>query len=282
MHLGAAPEPLVRPGVNKNPGAPRGESRAHLPVEHFALFGLAVAGAVQTDFPHDQRAFAGGVVQPCQIGLEPLLGFEINVEANKIQKRQMKVFGRGIINVGDQAFRVFRPGGAIQPFQKAFHPAAAVPTHNRSGHFVANGVTEQGRMSGAGADFFAHHRFERTSAVAIIKETRRAFDRQTDHHPQAVALGGVQKPAWRHGVSANGVDAARRHQQEVALHRFRGGKLVPLGVGPKRAVGNASNVKLLLADENELTPYFRTEVPANDSRDRCSFTLEREGFRDVR
>ena len=68
----AAAVPLVGPREDERAGAAGPERRPHLPVERRRLHALAVPAAVEPDLGHDQRAVAGEVLQPRQVGLEPV------------------------------------------------------------------------------------------------------------------------------------------------------------------------------------------------------------------
>src|ERR1043166_9718700 len=80
----------------------------------------------------------------------------------------------------------------VQMFEKTFHLAAPVPADDRSRNFIANRVTEHGRMPGAHSDFLAHHFFDRARAFPILEKRRRPLHGQPDQKPQAVPGGGVQ------------------------------------------------------------------------------------------
>ena len=74
--------PLVGPGENENAGAAGGKSAADLPVECPRLCLLAVAADVEPGLGDDQRAVAGNVLKPGEVGLELRPGLEEDVEAH--------------------------------------------------------------------------------------------------------------------------------------------------------------------------------------------------------
>jgi hypothetical protein len=77
--------PLVRPCVHEGPGAPGCERRADLPVENLRLAHLAVAYAVEAQLRHEQRTLAGQVLEPGQVGLEPIALLEVDVHADDVE-----------------------------------------------------------------------------------------------------------------------------------------------------------------------------------------------------
>ena len=164
LHLRSAAEPLVCPGINKGARAARKERSANLPIQRLRLSGFAITKSVQAHLRHDQRPVTGKVVQAGEIGIEAFMRFEIDVEAGKIQERKLKIFGGWIIDVGHKAVRVLRFRSEIEPFQETFQFAPAMPPNDGSRDFVANAVAKKRRMAGTGADFGAHHRFDRTGA----------------------------------------------------------------------------------------------------------------------
>src|SRR5204862_6947439 len=120
-----------------------GESRAHLPVETLGLPVEPVAPAVESDFGHQQRLFAGEVLQPIEIALEPLARLQINVEAEKIEERQAQVLRRRKIDVGNERARILLLHDAIKSLDKALDAAPAVPANDRRRYLVAHGVAKQ-------------------------------------------------------------------------------------------------------------------------------------------
>ena len=267
MHLGATAEPLVGPGINKQPAAARCEGRAHLPVQHRRLLRLAVAQTVQPEFGHDQGPIPGDGVQAAQVGFEAFLRFQVDVKANKIQKRQLQVLGGRIIDIGDQTLRVLLFRGARHLFEEPLDAAAPLPSDDGGWDFVAQGVTEHGRMAGTGTNLFAHHAFDRLDAFRVIQKGGRTFDRQAHQHEQPVFLRGIEQPTRRRRVSAHRVDAVVPHLGQIAFDTVASRKLVPLGVRPERSVSDAANEEFFVADEDKFSahmgPHIRPPGGAN-------------------
>ena len=72
------------------PGAAGGEGGPHLPVERPRLRLLGVAQRVEAGLGHDQRAVAGDVLQPREVGLELRARLEEDVEADEVDERQLR------------------------------------------------------------------------------------------------------------------------------------------------------------------------------------------------
>ena len=64
---------------------------------------LGVPDAVEPDLAHQQRPIAGDVLKPSHVGVEGVGRFEVDVEANQVEKRQLQVLGGWIVGVGDQS-----------------------------------------------------------------------------------------------------------------------------------------------------------------------------------
>ena len=70
-----------------------------------------------------QRPLAGDVVEAREVGLERLLGLEVDVEADEVEERQLQVLGRGVVDVGDERVRGPPPSHAsIEPLDEALDP----------------------------------------------------------------------------------------------------------------------------------------------------------------
>src|SRR5438093_633882 len=80
--------------------------------------------------PSDQRPVAGHVLQAGEVGAEPLLRFEVDVEADQVQEGEVEVLGRGIVDVGDEGAGILRLDDLVQPAQIPLDPAAAQPAHD--------------------------------------------------------------------------------------------------------------------------------------------------------
>ncbi len=253
------PVPLIRPGEHEHAGAPGREGRAHLPVEGPGLDVFAVAQAVKPELAHHERAVAGEVLQPGEIGVEALLRLEIDVEAQQIQERQPEVFRGGVIHVGDQPVRVSLLHHAIQPLEIALHLPTAQPACHRSRDLIAERVTQECRMASAGAHLRANQIGDVGGVAATVdQEPDVLLGAEPDHHVQPASGRQVEQRPRRHRVrNPDRVDPGGGHQGEVALDHPEVVILTTLGVRREGAIRDAADAQLGVADEEELAAYAR-------------------------
>ncbi len=114
-------------------------------------------------------------------------------------------------------------------------------------------------MACAGAHAGPHPRHDVPRAALVVEEGDVLLPRQPHHHPQAVPLGAVQEPAWRHGVDADRVKTVCRHLGEVLLDDLWVVLAAILG-GAERPVSGAPNVELLIPQKDKLAPYLRSDT----------------------
>ena len=102
--LAAAP-PFVGPGERDCAAGALGEGRSKLHRGQLGLPVEALADAVGARFGQQQRQVAGDVLQPRQVAAQ--LGFvvQVDVERADVEERQVEVFGRREVDVGEQGLR---------------------------------------------------------------------------------------------------------------------------------------------------------------------------------
>ena len=120
--------PLVRPSEDKRTRATARECGAHLPVQGPRLPQLAMTAAVEPDLGEDQRPIAREVVESREVGLEALLGLEVDIEAGQVDKPELEILRRRIVHVRDKAARVFAPGRPGEAFEEALRPPSSIST----------------------------------------------------------------------------------------------------------------------------------------------------------
>ena len=106
-------------------------------------------------------------------------------------------------------------------------------------------------MLRACTDAVADTAFDRPGAAAVVQEGDVLLPGQPDHHEQTLALRRVEEVLGRHGVRADGVDAAGGHRREVRRDLALRG-VVAVGPRRERPVGDALEVELLVTAEEEL------------------------------
>ena len=254
--------PLVGPREDEHAGAPGGEGRAHLPVERPGLAPLAVAEAVEPQLAHDERPIAGDVLQAGEVRVESLLRLEVDVEAHEVEERQLEVFRRGIVHVGDEPARVLVLDHPIQAREVPLNPAATQPARDRRRDLVTQRVAQQGGMTRAALNLRANQRLDVRGAAAVDEISHVLLGREPDHDVQAVPRRNVEQRPGRHRVgNAHGVDAVRRHLGKVPLDLRDVVVFVALRIRLERAVGHAADGKLLVAEEEELAAHARAGSP---------------------
>jgi hypothetical protein len=240
--LAAGAKPLVGPGKNYRTRRPGVESRPDLPVERMRLRQLAMPHTVETQLGQQQRAVAADVLQTRQVGLQLTLSLQIDIERNHIEKGQVEVFRRRIIDVGDDRLGVLLFGDRVEPIQVASNAAAAEPARLRGHDLVSQRETQQRRVTSADPHFGAIAIDEIERQIAVYQITCGLLGGQPDHDPQPMSRGYVEKRAWRHGMrDAHGIDAQRRHLREIPLDQPVVGIFATALVGPEGAISDATN-----------------------------------------
>src|SRR6516162_7334303 len=100
--------PLVGPAENEGAGTTLSKGSSNLPVEDAHLSVLSVPNAIQTYLRQEERPIAGNIMKPRNIIAQALLGFQIDVEGDKIYKIQFQIFGGWVIDICEQAIGIFR------------------------------------------------------------------------------------------------------------------------------------------------------------------------------
>ena len=183
--------PLVGPPEHERAGASGRKGGVDLPLEHLCLIDFAVPTTIQPDFSQQQRPVPGKILKPGQVRFQTILGLEVHVEAHQVEKRQVQIFGRGIVHIRHEPVRVLFFRGMIESFQVTLDRAAAVPSHDGCRDFVPDGVAENRRMPRTGAHAGPQPLLDPPGQRAILQEGDVLLPGQADHHMEAVRLGHV-------------------------------------------------------------------------------------------
>src|SRR5262249_62035667 len=80
------------------------------------------------------------VIKPIHVSIKAVLLLKVDIERDKIQKRQFEIFGRRIVHIRNQRCWVFTPRRAVETFQVSLDATAAMPTYYSCGYLVADNV----------------------------------------------------------------------------------------------------------------------------------------------
>src|SRR5213078_3256317 len=105
------------------------------------------AQAVQPDLREEDGTVFAQTVQPREVVLEGIPGFEVDVEAEKVEEWKAQVFGLGVIHVRDESIRIFLLGNPVQAFDEFFDATSSVPSDDRRGDLIADDVAEHGGVA---------------------------------------------------------------------------------------------------------------------------------------
>jgi hypothetical protein len=261
VHLHTASAPLVRPGEDEGAGAAGRVSRSELPPEHPGLNVLTVPAAVETELRDQKRAVPGDVMETGEVGLQRLVRFEVDVEADDVEERQLEVLGRRVVHVRDDRLAVDLFHRRTESLDVALDLPTPVPTDDRGRNLVADGVAEQRRMAGAVGGFPLHLVEDALRCLPVVEEGDVVFPRESDHHLQAVLVRNIEQPAGRSRVETDRIRAGGCYRREVARDPRRigiGSPVYSIGKGPVR---DAAHVLLLAVDLEKARADARPRRP---------------------
>ena len=107
-------------------------------------------------------------------------------------------------------------------------------------------------MAGTAADRRADPLLDGVAPRGLVQEGHVLLPGKADHDPQPVSLGRIEKPARRHRVGAERVEAVGRNGGEVPLDLVAATVLVSERIRAKRSVGGPAHQQLLVPDEKIL------------------------------
>src|SRR5262245_17278076 len=157
-------------------------------------------------------------MKPGQVGVKAILRFKVNVESHKVQEREMKVLGRGIIDIGHKSIRIFCLHGPIQALEIVFNSTATQPSDHRCRDLIAKGIAKQSGMPGAHTRLTPNQFFDIRSVFPVDEITCVLFSRKPHHDPKAMALSYVEKLAWwRCMWNTDGIQSVGSHQRKIPV-----------------------------------------------------------------
>ena len=211
----AAAPPFVGPGKRDRATGSRGKCRPKLHRGQRRLSIDALAHAVGAGFCHQQWFVAGDVLQTREIRAQVALPMQIHVERDHVDKRQVEILGRRVVDVGEQTVGRDRLGVVIELEQKSFDTLGAQPAHDAGGDFIAEREQQHRRMRRQRAHIRHDVAPDRAGHVPVVEERDMVRPRQAHHDAQAVLLGQIKDAPVRHRVGPDRVHAGATHQREV-------------------------------------------------------------------
>ena len=98
----------------------------------------------------------------------------------------------------------------------------------------------------------AHPLLDISGQLLVVEKRDVLFPGQSDHDPQAMALGHIEQPARRHRVNAHRIDPVFCHLSKIPVDHFGSMILAAVLIRAKRTVSYAAHIELLIAHEEEL------------------------------
>ena len=160
-------------------------------------------------------------MEPCEVSLEAVSLLEVDVEREQVEKRQIQVLRRRVVDVGDETAGILVLHGFVEALEVALDRSPAKPAGERRLDLVAERVAQDRRVAGDGHDLVAHDPLEIGSILAISEISRVLLSRKADHDLEAVVLRQIeQRPRWHRVRDADDVYPALDHEREVPVDHF--------------------------------------------------------------
>jgi hypothetical protein len=248
----AAAPPFVGPRECDGPAGALGKRRANLKRCQFRLAFDSFANAIGAGFSQQQREMTGHVLQAREISPEVHLAMEVDIEGADIEKRQVEIFRRRKVHVGEQAVRRHRFALVIQFVQELLDACLSMPAHDSRRNLVAERkhqdrwVTTQLRDRGDDA------LPDTALRLGVIEERDMLRPRDPDHDAQTGARSLVENRAAGYSVGANRVDGVRAHQRKIFDDLLQRREVFAFCVGCKRSVRDALRYVLFPSDKQKL------------------------------
>ena len=204
-----------------------------------------------------------------QIGTQLRLAMQIHVERDDIQKRQLEVFGRRVVDIGAQTVgrRILRH--LVQLPQKPLHPHTAKPPCHGGRHFVPESEEQHGGVAAQTADGGLHLPPDTTAQSTVIEKRQMLRPRHAHHQTEPVAGRFIDQRRWRQGVEPHRVEPELRDGPEIARDLLRRRKLPVLRVRSEGPVTHPLDEPGVPIETKELAACRRR--PRRDvDRDRLS------------
>ena len=170
-----------------------------------------MADRVHAELTENKRPLFRQVLQPQKVALEIALVMQVDVEAIKIQVLRQQKFGRRISGVGVKDIRIDLPSDAHQFLHELGDATHPQPARHLRRDFVAHEVTQDGGMTGVGANRPLHRLFDFLARLALTQKLNVLFPRQGDEHAHACGQAFIEKPAGRRMINAQNIEPDLAH-----------------------------------------------------------------------
>ena len=150
-------------------------------------------------------------METCEVGIQPVLLFQEDVETGEIQEWKLEILGRWIVDVRDQAVRVLRFCSAIESPDEALNPSAAVPPDDVARDLISDRIAEDCGMPLTLSHSLANAKFDILWPAIVVEEGNVLLPWQAHQDPDGVSESDVEQPTGRYRVDTYGIDPFRRH-----------------------------------------------------------------------
>ena len=97
--------------------------------------------AVQPDLAQQQWSFTSDVLQSGKVSLQAFPRLQVDVEREQIEKRQLEVFGCGVVDVRDETVGILFLDRAVDTLDVALDRFAANPADQGGRDFVTDCIS---------------------------------------------------------------------------------------------------------------------------------------------
>src|SRR3984957_167012 len=175
-------------------------------VEELGLFGLSMPESIHADLAQQERLVPNQVLEPEQIAAERFGIVQVDVEGDKIERRQVEILGWRVTGIRYQPVRVSLSGNVSQFGEEFLDPASALPTDHVGRDFIAHAVRKEGRMTTASFRGCAN-RFARLRLRSFcFQETKVIAPGNVRIERNVLLTRKVKQPSRRDMVCPDGID----------------------------------------------------------------------------
>src|SRR5579864_5139669 len=127
----------------------------------------------------------------------------------------------------------------------------AKPTGHRARYFVADQITENGRISAVPFHRRPHHPRYLVPDFSVAQKFDVLFPRQGDEHTHSEGGALFEEPLRRWMINPDNVQSDFTHQSKIRIRLFRAAEIISIRVRFERPVGHAFDEEFAVAFEKE-------------------------------